>query len=241
MGMMEGTCGVTPVYNLNDNNSNNNGAFGDGWVWIIFLFFLLCWGGNGWGNGFGGNANGGVPNLLATGINGITNEFLFTNLNGSLGRLQDQGTYLSNSLQQGLCNVGYSMQSGFANVASQISSCCCETNRNIDSVRYENSKNTCDIITNQNMNTRDLIDAGNANTQRIVDLITQDKIDSLRTELQAAQLQLSNNAQTTALINQLKPCPVPAYLTCSPYTNYQPIGLTSNVYSGGCCGQGTVI
>ena len=241
MGMMEGTCGVTPVYNLNGSNRNGDGAFGDGWVWIIFLFFLLCWGGNGWGNGFGGNMNGGVPNLFATGVNGITNEFLFTNLNGSLGRLQDQNTYLSNSLQQGLCNLGYSMQSGFADVASQMASCCCETNRSIDSVRYEASKNACDIITNQNMNTRDLIAAGNANTQRIVDLITQDKIESLRTELQAAQLQLSNNSQTTALINQLKSTPIPAYLTCSPYTNYQPIGLASNVYSTGCYNQGTVV
>lgn len=34
--------------------NRNNGAFGGegGWfIWVIFLFFLMGWGGNGWGNG----------------------------------------------------------------------------------------------------------------------------------------------------------------------------------------------
>ena len=88
-----------------------------------------------------------------------------------------------------------------------MQNCCCETNRNIDAVRYENTKNTCDIIT-----------AGQANTQRIIDIMTQDKIEALRTELQSAQLALQNNAQTQTLINELRPCAIPAYLTCSPYT-----------------------
>ena len=39
---------------------------------------------------------------------------------------------------------------------------------------------------------RDVIEAQNAGTQRIIDLFTQDKIQSLQTELQSAQLQLSN-------------------------------------------------
>lgn len=47
--------------------------------------------------------------------------------------------------------------------------------------------------------------------------MTNDKIESLRTELQAAQLALQNNAQTQTLISSLRPCPVPAYPSCSPY------------------------
>lgn len=50
-----------------------------------------------------------------------------------------------------------------------------------------------------------MIDAQNAGTQRIIDTITQDKIQSLQTELQSAQLQLSNAAQTTNIINALRP------------------------------------
>ena len=49
-------------------------------------------------------------------------------------------------------------------------------------------------------------------------MMTQDKIEALRTELQSAQLALQNNAQTHTIINELRPCAVPAYLTCSPYT-----------------------
>ena len=55
------------------------------------------------------------------------------------------------------------------------------------------------------------------NTQRIVDVMTQNTIQGLRDELQAAQLQLGNLSQTQSLINELRPCAKPAYITCSPY------------------------
>ena len=74
------------------------------------------------------------------------------------------------------------------------------------------------------MNTRDLIAAGNANTQRIVDLITQNEIQGLRDSLNTANLQLSQQAQSANLINQLRPCPIPAYLSCSPYQSFGPFG-----------------
>ena len=74
---------------------------------------------------------------------------------------------------------------------------------------------------------RDVIDAQNAGTQRIVDLITQDKISSLQTELQSAQLQLANANQTTNIVNALRsPAPIPAYTVPNPYA-----------YTG--CGCGT--
>ena len=52
-----------------------------------------------------------------------------------------------------------------------------------------------------------------AGVQRIIDTITQDKIQSLQTELQSAQLQLSNQAQTTNIINALRPTPTPVSYT----------------------------
>ena len=81
------------------------------------------------------------------------------------------------------------------------------------------------------MNTRDIIDSQNNGFQRIIDFMTNDKIESLRTELQAAQLQLGNLSQTNTIIEALKPCPKPAYLTCSPYASYN---LASLGYSNGC-------
>ena len=48
--------------------------------------------------------------------------------------------------------------------------------------------------------------------------MTQNTIQELRDNLQAAQLQLGNNAQTQTIINAVRPFPSPAYITCSPYT-----------------------
>lgn len=70
----------------------------------------------------------------------------------------------------------------------------------------------------------------------------QNKIDTLRDEKQGYQLSALTQQQTQNLVNQLRPCPVPAYLTCNPFgcnggfTGYgygYPYG-----YEGGCnsCG-----
>lgn len=223
MGMTDGM-GVTPVYNLDDRR--DDGMFGGSGAWVFFLFFLLAWGGNGLG-GFGGRGVGAVD--------AISNEFLYSNLNGQISRMQDQNVALSNSVQQGICDLGYANLSNFKDLQAQICNCCCETNRNIDAVRYENAKNTCDIITNANMNTRDLIVNQTANTQRIIDQMTQDKIDSLRDQLQSANLALQNNAQTATLIDQLRPCPIPAYLSCSPYATFgSPFGGPFGGCNNGC-------
>ena len=55
----------------------------------------------------------------------------------------------------------------------------------------------------------------------------RDRIADKDRELQTANFQLSQQAQNATLINELRPCAKPAYITCSPYTsaNY-----------GCCCG-----
>ena len=215
--------GVQPVYDLNASR-NYDGAWGDGgFMWVFFLFFLLAWGGGGFGGGFGNNASTGL-------LNGISNDFIYTNLNSTLGQgftqLTNQNFGISkdlsngfNQLGNGLCTTTYELSNKISDVGSKIQSCCCETNRNIDAVRYENAKNTCDIITNANMNTRDLLESNNAQTQRILDYLTNQEIQNLRSDLQSAQLQLSNLSQTASIIDQLRPFPIPAYITCSPYAS----------------------
>ena len=126
-----------------------------------------------------------------------------------------------------LLGVNNIMQQMATNAAAQAQ-CCCETNRNIDAVRYENAKNTCDITHNAQLNTRDILEAQNAGFQRILDFLTNDKIDSLRGELQSAQLQLGNLSQTNTLINTLRPYPYPAYITCSPYVSSYGCGCGCN-------------
>lgn len=202
--------GMTPadVAAVTRNNEGYDG-FGGGWCWIIILFVLFAWG----GNGFGNKGEALTRAELCDGFN-------FQNVERGI-----------TGIQNGLCDGFYAqnttMLQGFNSIGTAIAEnrfssqqCCCETNRNIDAVRYENAKNTCDII-----------NAGTANTQKILDFLTQDKIEALRTELQSAQLALQNNAQTSTLISTLRPIPIPAYPTCSPYQ-------AAN-YFGGCgCGCG---
>lgn len=208
MGMDGSGLSVADALALQDRKGDDGFMGGNG-MWVFFLFFLLAWGGNG-GGLFGGGAN------AAT--NQINNDFLYTNLKSTLdmgfNQTANQNFAIQKDLAQGFNGVDMSLCQGFTGVQSAIADsrfaaqqCCCETNRNIDAVRYENAKNTCDIIT-----------AGNANTQRIIDTMTQSTIQELRDQLQAAQLSLGNAAQTTNIINAVRPFPTPAYITCSPYT-----------------------
>lgn len=80
-------------------------------------------------------------------------------------------------------------------------------------VRYEAAKNTCDIATAihaEGEATRALI---NANTMQ--DL--RDRLEARDRELMTANFQLSQQAQTANLVDELRPCSRPAYITCSPY------------------------
>ncbi len=192
MAMTDGM-GVTPVYNL--DNGNNDGMFGGGGMWVFFLFFLLAWGNNGFG-GFGGNGT----------TNQINNDFLYSNLASQIRDSSIQNNSIFNSIQQGLCQIGYDNLLQSKEIGSKIDNCCCETNRSIDAVRYEAAKNTCDII-----------NAGHADTQRIIDTLTQNTIQDLRDRLQAAQFGISQSAQTASIVSQIRPYPIPSYNVCHPY------------------------
>ena len=194
---MEGT-GVMPVYDLNNRTAAADGAGFGGGMWVVMLFFLLAWGGGGFG-GFGGGANGAV--------NTLTNEFLYTNLNNTLDRGFNQLANQNFGIQQDLCQGFSGVQAAIAQSSFAAQQCCCETNRNIDAVRYENAKNTCDITS-----------AIHAEGEATRALMTANVMQELRDQLQAAQLQLGNVAQTTNIINAVRPFPQPAYITCSPYT-----------------------
>lgn len=208
----------------------NNGMFGGDGIWAILIILFLA-GGFG-GRGFGG-FGGGYGEAVAT--NGdIQRGFDTSNIVGKLDRLGDglcDGFYAQNTtMLQGFNGLQQSLLTGFAgvdnaicNLGYQNQQCCCETNRNIDAVRYEAAQNTC-AITNA-------IHAEGEETRK---LIQQNEIQALRDKVSDLQLAQSQCAQNAYLVNQLRPCPIPAYLTCSPYSNF---GIYGNSYSNGCgCG-----
>lgn len=91
-----------------------------------------------------------------------------------------------------------------------------------------------------NMNTRDIVDTVNANYRALHDEIVANRIEDKNAQIQAQQneinalrLSASQSAQNTYLIDQLKPCPIPAYLTCNPYQSIN--------YNGCGCANGATI
>lgn len=199
---MEMNQGMVPVYEVNKGEGDH--GFGGGYMWIFFLFFLLAWGGNGFG-GFGGGAG--------TTANFVNNDFLYTNLNNTIDRGFNQIAQMqygnTKDMLQGFNTIG--QQVAGAQYAAQ--QCCCETNRNIDQVRYQMAQDTCAITTNATANTQHILDKLCAMEAAAKD----QRISDLQLQLQAAQLQLGNAAQTQNIISQVRPFPVPAYPVSSPY------------------------
>ena len=71
---------------------------------------------------------------------------------------------------------------------------------------------------------------------RIIDYMSNEKVQSLRDENQALRLAASQAKQNQYLIDQIKPCPIPAYITCNPYAASYGYGYG---YNNGCgCNNG---
>ena len=214
MGMETGS-GMSVADVMALQNRDSDGTFGGAngtWIWVFFLFFLLAWGGGGFG--FGNNAATQGALTRAELYEGLNNQGLENGIrniqNGLCDGFYSMNTTMlqgMNGLQNQLCQGFNGVNSGIAENRFAAQQCCCEVNRNIDAVRYENSRNTCDIV-----------NAIKADGDATRALMTQNTIQELRDQLQAAQLQLGNFSQTQTLVNTLRPFPTPAYITCSPYT-----------------------
>lgn len=205
--------------------NRNNDGFGDGNGWWIILFLLICgWGGYGFGGGYGGG-----------GFNSPAGQ-------GFATRSDIDAALATQGIESGITGIGTQLCNGFAGVNSAIANlgyqnqqCCCDLKQAIGDVNYNMAAQTNILQNTVNNGFRDVIEAQNAGTQRIIDTITQDKIQSLQTELQSAQLQLSNQAQTQNILNALQPTPKPTYPVMSPYTSIiNPTGFTFGVNGCGC-------
>jgi hypothetical protein len=175
--------------------TNKDDGFGNGswFMWIIALAIIF---GNGGGFGFGGN-NRGVEGIATR--DAVNSGFQYNQLDNGI-----------RSLQNGLCDGFYALNNSVKDAAyaldGSIKNCCCETNRNIDSVRYDMSKGFCDVIT-----------ASNAGVQKILDVLCANEKQALRDRIQTLETSSIVQAQTKNLVEALRPVPVPAYITCSPY------------------------
>lgn len=218
---------VTPAY-----ANNGGGMWGNGNNdWWILLLFLFGWGGRGWG-GNGGSCGAQSSCATTADVYGaVDQQTLISKLDQQTYGLADATYALNNAITGGFASAELSRANGQAALMERLCSmqssadkCCCETQRAIDGVNYNIATQTAALQNTICGTTRDIIDNANGNARAILDALTASKLEAKneriaeqQQQIFALQLAASQAAQNQYLIGQLRPCPVPAYITCNPF------------------------
>lgn len=246
--MFSNSPSIADIAAVTDGNRNSGWGDGNGWWVLIILFALFGWGGNrGFGGGYGFGGGSGCDSACASvgdverGFNQQSTNMRFNALDNAFAQIGYRSLEQANATNLGIAQLGYQLQGDFCNLGAQLQQCCCETQRAIDGVNYNMSQNFCQLGNTVQSGIRDVIDAQNANYRALHDEIVQnrmedknERIQELQQQVQALNLAQSQANQNQYLVNQLRPCPQPAYITCNPWgaNGYGGYGY------GGCCGAG---
>lgn len=187
------------------------------------------------------NGNGTAISQLASTLNCDVNTLqtaigqVQSSIQSVAGQVGMSGQQIINAIQQGNCQLG-----------NQLAQCCCTIQDAITRTNYENQiSNLNQTNTLQNAinsvntttergfattayetanQTCELKNAIAAQTTLINDKFCQlemremqNKIDSLRQENTQLALAASQQAQTANIVNQIRPCPTPAYVVPNPF------------------------
>ena len=187
------------------------------------------------------NGNKSAIDSLATTLHCDINQ-----LQSALTMINSSVDKISGDVKLSSCEVINAITSGDATLASKLAECCCNTQRSIDNVNltitkqgYENQLANCQqtntlqntitsgfnaLMSNNATKFNIIGDKIDAQTAIINDKFCQlemremqNKIDTLREEKNALQSSALLQQQTSNIVNQVRPCPVPAYLTCNPW------------------------
>lgn len=222
------------------NGGNGSGGFGWGGISDLIALIIVAglFGFGGYGGGFGGGAGGASNNyVLASDFATIQRQLSdgFNSIDNALDRQNSGICDLGYTQAQLINNLGMTVMQGNNALATQLADCCCKTQSGIERINTGAAMNTAAITSaikdccceNEKMTMQNRFDAAQYNCatlsaidklgDRIIDYMAADKAQTLRDENQALRLAASQAAQNNYLINQLKPCPVPAYITCNPW------------------------
>ena len=240
---MNGNNGIVPTIDLATNNGNgyypypvmygngygNSGFFGGEGIWALLILALL-FGNGGWG-GFGGN---GINNIATTDY--ISSEFTQRDVNNGF---QNTNNLIANGFADNatnICNLRSEvLENRYANQLAE-----CNTQRDI--LTQTNELNTNLLTTQLNAQAQldkcccDIKELIRADGEETRALITQNTIQDLRDRLVAAKDVISDQRTENSIINALRPYPVPAYLTGSPYVGYG-FGFNNGFYGNGFYGN----
>ena len=222
--------GLDPNLLLAMNKNSNGWGEGGGFMWVIFLFFLMGWGGNGWG-GFGGNGRGAIANeinndygrsLLMDAIGGNRNAIsnLATQLNCTEGQIQNAISALTSQVQSVGNQVGMSgmqtinaLQQGNMQIAQQLANCCCEnrlaicqqTNAlqsSINNVANGQERGFANVAYETQRQTCDLHNAIKDSTQTLLDGQKQAEMREMQSKLDALREE-NSTYKSSAMTSQI--------------------------------------
>lgn len=253
----QATPSIADIAAVTDGNGRNGGwGYGEGW-WVIIILLALFGGfgrGGAWGNSGGAGCDGACATVgdVERGFNNQSTQQRFNGLDQGLCQLGYDNLAQTTQLQQAVMQGNFGLQQAINNqtiaqlqdtnsVSRQLADCCCETREAIQGVNY----NMAQGFANQGFQLQqcccDLTNTMNANTQTIINQLNayrmEDKnetIAELRSQVQALNLAQSQANQNQYLVNQLRPCPTPAYITCNPWSG-QPYGSCASYNTGCCC------
>lgn len=243
---------LSDIAAVTKGNNNDGFADGNGW-WVLIILFALFggWGNNGWGNRECSNGgSGGVVDgyVLASDFSNIERKIDSVN-NGVCDGFYAMNTGMLNgfaNVQSALCqgfsgvntaitNQGYQTQlaaqgintaiqanttQGLINTNSiqqQIQQCCCENEKLSMQNNFAAQQYNCSTL-----------QAIDKLGDRIIDYMNSQHTQDLRDENFALKLAASQQAQNNYLVNQIRPCPIPAYTTCNPWAG-------TNCNCNSCC------
>lgn len=190
--------------------------------------------------------NGNAISQLASTLN-CDVKSLQSNLCNIQSLIQGVGNQVGLSSQQ----VINSIQQVGCNIGSQIASCCCDVRQAIERQGYEGRiatiQQTDDIKADANSKFNILSQKLDANNAILVEKFNdlekrelQNRINTLQQEKTSLETSALLQQQTQNLVNQLRPCAVPAYPSCSPYQSYtwgQVLGYPYGVCGSNCNGN----
>ena len=204
--------------------NNDEWGMNNPFIYLVWMFMARMFGG--WGEGYGpapgvATAAGQYAtqadiqrafdtNTITQKLDGITNG-----LSDGFYAVNTSNLQGFNGIQRDLCAGFNSVNNGIAENRFAAQQCCCETQKGLLENRYASEKNTLEItnaIHAEGEATRALI---NANTMQEL----RDRLEARDRDILARDFQLSQLAQNQYLVNTIKPCPIPAYITCSPYAS----------------------
>ena len=241
------TMPVAPAYSAGGYGSNGSMWGGDWSAWIILFLIWGAFGGgwgNGFGGGFGG-ANG--PGFQGYATRSDINEgFALNGLQNGQTSIKDAVTNGFHGVDNAVCQLGYQTQTAVSGLGTQLQQCCCDLGRSIDHATFQTAQGIngigskidscccetqrqiergfCDTNYNLATNTTAIIQNAHNDTDRVIakldamEMARKDEtISELRSQVNALNLAQSQANQNTYLINTLRPCPQPAYLSCNPW------------------------